>query len=93
LRAVLDGRQDRAAALKHYHRFSAKHRWQFESMYRSQQAIRYLHGRPLDNLARIFTRPRPGTFAFQHYLDIAPPSFAVPAPPAAPVRAAAEQAA
>ena len=83
LRAVLDGRQDKAAALKRYHRFSAKHRWKFESMYRSQQAIRHLHGCPLDNLARIFTRPRPGNFAFQHYLDIAPPSFAVPAPPAA----------
>ena len=91
LRAVLDGRQDKASALKQYRRFSAKHRWQFESMYRSQQAIRHLHGRPLDNLARIFTRPRPGNFAFQHYLDIAPPSFAVPAPAAAPVRAAVEQ--
>src|SRR3954464_13291392 len=48
LRAVLDGRQDRRAALARYGRFSASHRWKFEALYASQQSIRHLHGRPLD---------------------------------------------
>jgi len=83
LRAVVEGRQDKAAALERYGRFSASHRWKFESMYLAQQSIRCLHGRPLDHLTRVFTRPRVAHWAFQHYLEIAPPSFAVPAPPTA----------
>src|SRR4051794_17657396 len=83
LRAVLAGRQDRAAALSRYHAFSARHRAKFEAMYLAQQSIRHLHGRPLDSLARAFARPRLAHWGFRHYLDIAPPSFAVPAPPAA----------
>jgi flavin-dependent dehydrogenase len=83
LRAVLEGRQDRSAALTRYGAFSASHRWKFEAMYAAQQSIRHLHGRPLDGLARLFTRPRVSQWAFAHYLEIAPPSFAVPAPPEA----------
>src|SRR4051794_12834693 len=83
LRAVLDGRQDRTTALSRYHAFSARHRVKFEAMYLAQQSIRHLHGRPLDSLARAFARPRLAHWGFRHYLDIAPPSFAVPAPPAA----------
>jgi flavin-dependent dehydrogenase len=83
LRAVLDGRLTRDEALARYDAFSAAHRWKFEAMYAGQQSIRHLHGRPLDALTRVFTRPRVAEFAFRHYLDIAPPSFAVPAPPAA----------
>ncbi len=82
LRAVLERRQDKAAALQRYHAFSASHRWKYESIYRSQQSIRHLHGRPLDALTRVFTRPRVSHWAFRHYLDIAPPQFAIPAPPA-----------
>jgi hypothetical protein len=52
-------------------------------MYAAQQSIRHLHGRPLDALTRVFARPRVSEWAFRHYLDIAPPSYAVPAPPAA----------
>src|SRR3954466_2416799 len=48
LRAVLDGRQDQAAALARYGHFSASHRWKFEALYAAQQSIRHLHGRPLD---------------------------------------------
>src|SRR4051794_11358439 len=88
LGAVLGGRQDKAAALARYATFSASHRWKFEAMYAAQQSIRHLHGRPLDGLTRLFARPRASRWAFQHYLDIAPPSFAVPAPPA-PRRATA----
>ena len=76
-----------------YHAFSAAHKWKFESLFAAQQSIRHLHGRPLDNVARVFTRRRVSRWAFQHYLEIAPPSYAVPAPPAAAVPAATEQAA
>jgi flavin-dependent dehydrogenase len=83
LRAVLEERQDRAAALSRYHAFSGSHRLKFEAMLAAQQSIRRLHGRPLDALVRGFTRPRAAAWAFDHYLEIAPPAFAVPAPPAA----------
>ena len=82
LRAVLDGRLEREAAVNRYGAFSASHRWKFEAMYAAQQSIRHLHGRPLDNLARVFARARVSEWAFARYLDIAPPSFAIPAPPA-----------
>ena len=83
LRAVLEGRRSHAGALARYGAFSAAHRWKFEAMYLAQQSIRHLHGRPLDTLTRIFARPRVSEWAFRHYLEIAPPAFAVPAPPAA----------
>src|SRR5690349_398107 len=38
LRAVLEGRQEQAAALARYHAFSASHKWKFESMYVAQQS-------------------------------------------------------
>jgi flavin-dependent dehydrogenase len=83
LRAVLDGRQDLAAALRRYHEFSASHRLPFESMYRAQQSVRRLHGAPMNGLVRTFGRRRVSHWAFRHYLDIAPPSAALPAPPSA----------
>jgi menaquinone-9 beta-reductase len=83
LRAVLDGRRDRAEALRRYGAFSRSHRVRFEAMYLAQQSIRHLHGRPLDTLTRAFARSRLSHWGFRHYLEIAPPSFAVPAPPAA----------
>ena len=91
LRGVLEG-GDLGAALSRYHAFSASHRCKFESMYRVQQSIRHLHGRPIAALAGLFGRSRPAHWAFGHYLDIAPPSFALPAPPEA-ARAAAPLAA
>jgi menaquinone-9 beta-reductase len=78
LRAVLEGRLSRDEALSRYHAFSGAHRWKFEAMYAGQQSIRHLHG-----------RPRVAEWAFRHYLDIAPPSYAVPAPPLARARALA----
>jgi flavin-dependent dehydrogenase len=85
LRAVLDGRLSRGDALARYGAFSGAHRWKFEALYAAQQSIRHLHGRPLDGLTRLFTRGRASEWAFRHYLDIAPPSYAVPAPPLARV--------
>ena len=89
LRAVVEGRQDRGAALKRYGAFSGSHRWKYESIYLAQQSIRHLHGRPLDALTRIFTRRKVSHWAFGHYLEIAPPQFAVPARPRARARRSA----
>ena len=89
LRAVLEGRQDRAAALRRYHEFSAGHRRAFAWMYRAQQSVRRLHGAPMDALVRLFARRGVSHWAFRHYLAIAPPSAASPAPPAAAVAVAA----
>ena len=58
LRAVLDGRQDLAAALRRYHEFSARHRLPFECMYHAQQSVRRLHGPPMNALVRTFGRRR-----------------------------------
>jgi flavin-dependent dehydrogenase len=81
LRAVLAG-ADAEAALARYHAFSRAHAWKFGSMYAVQQSIRHLHGRPIDALASLFARRRVTAWGFRHYLDIAPPSAALPAPPA-----------
>jgi hypothetical protein len=80
---VLEGRQDRAAALRRSHVFSGSHRWKYELIYAAQQSVRHLHGRPLNTLTRAFARERVSNWVFRHYLEIAPPSFALPAPPAA----------
>ena len=91
LRAVLDGRQDVGAALRRYGEFSASHRLPFACMYAAQQSVRRLHGPAMNALVRLFGRRRVSHWAFRHYLDIAPPSAALPAPLAAgaPVAAAA----
>ena len=81
LRAVLDGRQSAGDALRRYHEFSAGHGLQFACMYAAQQSVRRLHGPVMDGLVRAFGRRRLAEWAFGHYLDIAPPSAALPAPP------------
>jgi flavin-dependent dehydrogenase len=80
LAAALDGRQSVDLALRRYHDFSASHRWQFACMYAAQQSVRRLHGRPMDGLVALFGRRRVAHWAFRHYLDIAPPVAALPAP-------------
>ncbi|MGH2949532.1 MAG: NAD(P)/FAD-dependent oxidoreductase [Solirubrobacteraceae bacterium] len=82
LRAVLDGRQKPSQALRRYHDFSAGHAWRFACMYGAQQSVRRLHGRPMDALVRLFGRRAVSHWAFGHYLEIAPPEFAFPAPAA-----------
>jgi flavin-dependent dehydrogenase len=80
LAAVLDGRQTVDRALSRYGSFSASHRFQFDCMYAAQQSVRRLHGRPMNALVGLFGRRRVSHWAFRHYLDIAPPSAALPAP-------------
>lgn len=83
LRAALAGERELPEALRRYHAFSARHAWRYAAMLRAQDAIPHLHGRPLDALTRAFARRRLAGWAFRHYLEIAPPDFALPAPPAA----------
>ncbi len=81
LAAVLDGERTREEALRGYHEFARSHDWKFEWMWLNQRAVRHLHGRPLDALARLTSRPRLIHWLFTKYLNAAPPSFALPAPP------------
>ncbi|MEA2448534.1 MAG: hypothetical protein QOG63_466, partial [Thermoleophilaceae bacterium] len=95
LRAVVEGRSGKTAALAQYGAFSAAHEWKFRWMLRTQQAVPrvppLLLGPAIRAMgARAFVR-----WSFDHYLNIAPPSFALagaPRPPLAerePRRAAA----
>jgi menaquinone-9 beta-reductase len=83
LAAVVAGRQSREDALRRYDEFARAHKWKFEWMWLNQRAVRHLHGRPLDALARLTSRPRLNSWLFAKYLNVAPPSFALPAPPQA----------
>jgi len=83
LAQVLAGAQAREQALERYAAFADAHRWKFEWMWLNQRAIRHLHGRALDWLARFTSRPRLMRFLFRRYLNLAPPSYALPAPPQA----------
>jgi menaquinone-9 beta-reductase len=83
LRAVLEGRRPREQALERYGAFSASHGWKYACMLGVQHAIPRLSPRALGALARTFERGGPAHWAFRHYLRIAPPEFALPAPPAA----------
>jgi flavin-dependent dehydrogenase len=89
LRAVLEGERDRDAALRRYHAFAAAHRWKLEALLLAQQTVPRLHPRALHALVRAFGRRGVSHWTFRHYLDIAPPGFALPAPGARRVPAAA----
>jgi menaquinone-9 beta-reductase len=80
---VLTGARTREQALANYKAFADAHRWKFEWMWLNQRAIRHLHGRPLDWVARFTSRPRLMRFLFRRYLNLAPPGYALPAPPVA----------
>jgi flavin-dependent dehydrogenase len=90
LRAVLEGRQHKATALERYGTFTDDHAWKFDWMLRWQQGIPRLHPWLLDRLSGSVRHERIAHWAFNHYLRIAPPGFALPAPPVArPAPAAA----
>ena len=78
LAEVLAGARTREQALASYAAFADAHRWKFEWMWLNQRAVRHLHGRPLDWLARFTSRPRADPLAVPQ----------VPEPRAAGVRAA-----
>ena len=83
LAQVLAGERTHEQALERYAAFAEEHRWKFEWMWLNQRAVRHLHGRPLDTLARLTSRPRLIRWLFRKYLNVAPPEFALPAPAAA----------
>ncbi len=92
LRDVLDGRADRATALRRYAAFSAGHRHRFEALLRVQRLVPRVPPRLLALALQGMRSDGFTGWAFNRYLEIAPPSFAgeprraVAAPP---LRAAA----
>jgi flavin-dependent dehydrogenase len=82
LRAVVEGRRTRGEALSRYAAFSAAHRWKYETMLQVQHLVPKLRPRVLTGMTKAFGSGPLAHWAFRHYLDIAPPSFALPAPPA-----------
>ena len=92
LRAVLAGTSTREDALKRYGSFSASHRWKFECLLRVQQLFPHIPPAALHGVTRGFGRDAVARWAFRHYLEIAPPSYALEAaarPPAESTVAAA----
>jgi menaquinone-9 beta-reductase len=77
LRAALAGYSTREQALTRYGAFSAAHKWKFDSLLFSQRAVgRLTTTRAVAALARAFENPRFCAWAFEHYMRIAPASFA-----------------
>jgi flavin-dependent dehydrogenase len=76
IRSVLEGRATREAALRTYAEFSAAHRWQFEWMLRVQKLIPRVPPRTLGFALRRMEEDRFVRWSFNHYLNIAHPSFA-----------------
>jgi menaquinone-9 beta-reductase len=75
LRAVVERRSSRDAALARYGAFSNRHRWKFEAMLGMQRLVPRLPPRLLRAVVRgVGVRPMTH-WSFGHYLDIAPPSF------------------
>jgi flavin-dependent dehydrogenase len=87
LRAVVDGRQSRAAALRTYSAFSDAHRWKFEAMLGVQRLVPRVPPRLLAPALRAMATKRFVDWSFGHYLSIAPPAFASAGAPRPPLRA------
>jgi menaquinone-9 beta-reductase len=77
IRAVVEGRSDRDAALRSYAAFNARHRWHFEWMLRVQKLIPRVPPRLLAPALRGLSSDAFVKWSFNRYLDIAPPSFAL----------------
>jgi menaquinone-9 beta-reductase len=76
LRAVLTGRATRAQALARYGAFSNAHARKFAWLLRVQRAVGQLTPtRAPTALARTLENPRFAAWSFNHYMNIAPPSF------------------
>jgi menaquinone-9 beta-reductase len=85
LRGVVEGRQSVASALVRYADFSASHEWKFRALLETQHLIPRVPPRLLALALRGIRTRRFVDWSFRHYLEIAPPEYARPAPPA-PVR-------
>jgi flavin-dependent dehydrogenase len=89
LAAVLAGRRTGEHALERYAHFSAAHAWKFAWLKRWQDHIWQVRPHPRDAMVRSLRSRRLSKWAFGHYLRVAPPEFALPAPPPALARASA----
>jgi menaquinone-9 beta-reductase len=78
LRKVVEGRQTREQALARYGSFSDDHRFAFDWLWHVQTIFSGINKYPaMDTTLNIMSRPKLIRWAFNHYLDIAPPSFAL----------------
>lgn len=84
LRAVVEERQTREKALERYAAFNDSHARVYLWMKRVQNIVGPVNKTPLMALtSRAFASKRLTHWAFDHYLDIAPPEFALASPPPA----------
>jgi menaquinone-9 beta-reductase len=81
---VVEGRQSLASALTRYHDFNESHRWKFEAMLRVQRTVPRVPPRLLAPALNAMGSKAFVDWSFGHYLQIAPPSFAGPAPAPVP---------
>ncbi|MEA2265850.1 MAG: hypothetical protein QOE27_1433 [Solirubrobacteraceae bacterium] len=88
LRLVVEGRLSREQALERYGAFSADHAWQYNWLLNAQHAVgRLTDRRVLSGVIGALGRKRVIDWSFNHYLAIAPPSFALAGPAGPPTRA------
>jgi menaquinone-9 beta-reductase len=80
LKAVIDGRSTRPAALANYGAFSAAHAWKFDWMLRVQQLVPRVPPRLLAPALQVIGAKRFIEWSFGHYLNIAHPGYAMAAP-------------
>ena len=80
LREVVDGRATRETALRRYGAFSDEHEWKFRWMLRAQRAVPRVPPRALALASRAMATRRFTHWAFNHYLEVAPPRFVSAAP-------------
>lgn len=76
LRRVIEGTQTRAQALARYHQFSADHAGPFRWMLRVQRLIPRVAPRLLAPAVQAMSAKRFVDWSFNHYLNVAHPSFA-----------------
>ena len=81
LRAVLAGEQTREQALERYAAFSDAHRWKYDALLRTQDAVGRLNPRPrgMRQALTALSQPSLLTWMFRHYLNICPPEVAAAA--------------
>ncbi len=89
LRAVVEGHQDRAQALRRYHEFSASHATPFRWMLRVQRLIPRIAPRVLAGGLKAMETRRLVHWSFNHYLAVAHPDFAAAGVPRRPALSAA----
>jgi hypothetical protein len=77
---VIEGEATREAALERYGAFSDQHEWKFRWMLRTQRTVPRVPPRLLAFALRRMENERFVRWSFDHYLNIAPPSFVATEP-------------